>query len=117
MAREQRDGLVAIELRSRGGIELPGRSAFLAEKAADLVSRRIPVLPIIVKPDPAAAPPKHERRAKTRRAPSHNDDIITFGRFPLPSRRHACGWYCGAQFAANSVRNCSINVLAAQPLP
>ena len=83
MARVQRDGLVATELRSRGGVELPGRGTFLAEQAVDLVRCRIPVLPIVVKPDPAAAPPKHERRAKTRCAPSHNDDIITFGQFPL----------------------------------
>ena len=56
-------------IRSRGGIELPRRSTFLAEQAADLVRRRIPVLPIIVKPDPAAAAPEHKRRAKTRRPP------------------------------------------------
>ena len=56
----------------------------MAEQAVDLVRCRIPVLPIIVKPDPAAAAPEHKRRAKTRRAPSHNDDIITFGQFPLP---------------------------------
>ena len=84
MARIQRDGLIATEFRSRGGIELPWRGTFLAEQATDLVRCRIPVLPIIVKPDPAAAPSKHERRTKTRRAPSHNDDIISFGQFPLP---------------------------------
>ena len=84
MVRVQRDSLVAFELRSRGGIQLPGRGTFLAEQAADLVRRRIPVLSIIVKPDPAAAAPEHKRRAKTRRAPSHNDDIITFGQIPIP---------------------------------
>ena len=36
MARVQRDGLVATQLRSRGGIELLGRGTFLAEQAADL---------------------------------------------------------------------------------
>jgi len=56
----------------------------LAEQAVDLVRRSIPVLPIIIKPDPAAAASEQERRAKTRRAPSHNDDIITFGQIPIP---------------------------------